>query len=52
MADIFVPIKPRSDLALMNGLCYIILEQGWEDEKFISEKTSGFKEFRKHIFNN
>ena len=52
MADIFVPIKPRSDLALMNGLCYIILEQGWEDEKFIKEKTSGFKEFKKHIFNN
>lgn len=52
MADIYVPILPRSDLALMNGLCYIILEQGWEDEKFISERTSGYKEFRKHIFEN
>ncbi len=31
MADIFVPIKPRSDLALLNGLCYIIFEQGWDD---------------------
>ncbi|MBU3015936.1 nitrate reductase [Poseidonibacter lekithochrous] len=52
MADIFVPIKPRSDLALMNGLAYIILEQGWEDEKFISERTTGFKDFRKHIMAN
>jgi assimilatory nitrate reductase catalytic subunit len=52
MADIFVPIKPRSDLALMNGLCYIIMEQGWEDEAFIKERTSGYKEFRKHIFEN
>ncbi|HIP11759.1 MAG TPA: nitrate reductase [Arcobacter sp.] len=49
MADIFVPLAPRSDLALMNGLCYIILEQGWEDTKFIKNKTSGYKEFRKHI---
>ena len=49
MADIFVPIKPRSDLALLNGLCYIILEQGWEDEKFIADRTSGYREFRKHI---
>jgi assimilatory nitrate reductase catalytic subunit len=49
MADIFVPIKPRSDLALMNGLCYIILEQGWEDQKFIKKHTSGYKEFRRHI---
>ncbi|PHS33325.1 MAG: molybdopterin oxidoreductase [Sulfurovum sp.] len=52
MADIFVPLKPRSDLALLNGLCYIILEQGWEDEKFISERTNGFKEFKKHILAN
>jgi assimilatory nitrate reductase catalytic subunit len=49
MADIFVPIAPRSDLALMNGLCYIIMEQGWEDEKFITDKTSGYREFKKHI---
>ncbi len=52
MADIYLPIKPRSDLALINGLCYIIFEQGWEDEKFIREKTSGIKEFKKHILNN
>ncbi|MEA2029190.1 MAG: nitrate reductase [Campylobacterota bacterium] len=52
MADVFLPIKPRSDLALMNGLCYIIMEQGWEDEKFIHERTSGYKAFRKHIFEN
>ncbi len=52
MADMFVPIKPRSDLALMNGLCYIILEQAWQDEKFINERTTGFKEFKKHIMSN
>ncbi len=52
MADIYVPLKPRSDLALMNGLCYIILEQGWENEKFIKTRTTGFKAFRKHIMNN
>jgi assimilatory nitrate reductase catalytic subunit len=52
MADIFVPLNPRSDLALMNGLCYIIMEQGWEDEIFIKERTSGYKEFRSHIMKN
>lgn len=52
MADMYVPLNPRSDLALMNGLCYIILEQGWENKKFINERTSGYKEFRKHIFEN
>jgi len=52
MADIFVPLAPRSDLALINGLCYIIFEQGWEDEKFIKERTSGYREFRKNIMEN
>ena len=52
MADIYVPIKPRSDLFLLNALCYIIIEQGWEDEKFINENTLGYKEFKKHILCN
>jgi len=52
MADIFVPLKARSDLALLNGLCYIIMEQGWEDELFIKERTNGYREFRKHIMKN
>ena len=49
MADIYLPIKPRTDLALINGLCYIIWEQGWMDEKFINERTVGYKEFIKQI---
>ncbi len=52
MADIFIPLTPRSDLALLNGLCYIIMEQGWEDEKFINARTNGYKEFKKHIIAN
>ncbi|BDY13678.1 molybdopterin oxidoreductase family protein [Hydrogenimonas cancrithermarum] len=49
MADIYLPIKPRTDLAFINGLCYIIWEQGWMDETFINERTVGYKEFIKDI---
>jgi len=49
MADIFVPIKPRTDLALFNGLAYIIMEQGWEDEGYIKANTNGYKELKKHL---
>jgi assimilatory nitrate reductase catalytic subunit len=51
MADLFVPIKPRSDLALFNGLAYIIIEQGWEDEGYINANTNGYKELKKHLQN-
>ena len=38
--------KPGTDIALINGLMYIILEKGWEDQKFIVERTEGFEEFK------
>ncbi len=38
--------KPGTDVALINGLMHIILEKGWEDQKFILRRTEGFKEFK------
>ena len=38
--------KPGTDIALVNGLMYIILEKGWEDKRFIEERTEGFDEFK------
>ncbi len=51
MADIYVPIKARTDLALFNGLAYIIIEQGWENEAYIKTNTNGYKELKKHLQN-
>ena len=38
--------NPGTDIALINGLMYIILEKGWEDKTFIEERTEGFEEFK------
>jgi formate dehydrogenase alpha subunit len=38
--------RPGTDVALINGLMNIILEKGWEDKKFIAERTEGFEEFK------
>jgi formate dehydrogenase major subunit/formate dehydrogenase alpha subunit len=38
--------KPGTDIALLNGLMYILLEKGWEDKKFIQERCEGFDEFK------
>ncbi len=38
--------KPGTDIALINGLMYIILEKGWEDRSFIERRTEGFDEFK------
>src|SRR5574341_1426648 len=41
--------RPGTDVALMNGLMYIILEKGWENRAFIDERTEGFDEFKATI---
>ncbi len=38
--------RPGTDIPLINGLMYIILEKGWEDRQFIEERTEGFEEFK------
>ena len=48
-ATLHVRQRPGTDVALLNGLMYIILEKGWEDRKFIDERTEGFEEFRTTI---
>ena len=42
MADIWLQLKPGSDVALLNGLMHIILRDGLQNQDFISHCTSGF----------
>ena len=38
--------RPGTDIALVNGLMYIILEKGWQNQAFIDERTENFDEFK------
>ena len=42
VADVWLRLKPGSDVALLNGLMHIILRDGLQDRDFISHCTSGF----------
>ena len=45
-ATLHIRQRPGTDVALINGLMHIILQKGWEDKKFIAERTEGFDEFK------
>ena len=49
MADIFLPVKPRSDIALLNGIAHILIRDGWIDQDYIARHTTGFEELRAHL---
>jgi NADPH-dependent sulfite reductase flavoprotein alpha-component len=41
-ADLYLPIRPGTDLALLNGLLRLIVEAGHTDDAFIAEHTDGW----------
>ena len=41
-ADLYLPIKPGTDLALLNGLLHLLVESGDIDADFIAEHTEGW----------
>jgi assimilatory nitrate reductase catalytic subunit len=42
-ADLYLPVRPGTDLALLMGLLHVVLRDGLEDRQFIAEHTSGFE---------
>jgi formate dehydrogenase major subunit len=44
LADTFLPIRPGSDVALLNGMMHVIVEEGLTDQAFIAQRTSGYDE--------
>ncbi|MCK0471847.1 molybdopterin oxidoreductase family protein [Halalkalibacter sp. APA_J-10(15)] len=49
MADWHIQLKPGTDAALANGLLKLIIEHGYIDEAFLSERTTGFDEVMDHV---
>ena len=46
MADVYLPVKPRSDLALINAILRIIIDEELYDERYVAQHTTGFDELR------
>ena len=49
MADIYLPVKPRSDIALLNGIAHILIREDLIDHNYIAEHTTGFAEFAEFV---
>ncbi|MFB3765955.1 MAG: formate dehydrogenase subunit alpha [Methanotrichaceae archaeon] len=49
IADIWISPKPGTDIAWINALLSIIIQEGLIDEDFISKRTTGFDEVHKAV---
>ncbi|MBM3277605.1 MAG: nitrate reductase [Candidatus Handelsmanbacteria bacterium] len=48
LADIYLPIRPRGDIDLLNGLIHLVIEHGYARREFIDAHTRGFAELEAH----
>ena len=44
-ADVFLQIKPGTNIALLNGMINVILDKDLHDREYIEERTENFEEF-------
>jgi formate dehydrogenase major subunit len=50
-ADLFLPLTPGTDVALLNSMMHVILREGLEDQDFIKNRTRDFEKLKKVIEN-
>ncbi len=51
MANLHLPLKPRSDLALANGIAHILIRHGLINRAYIDLHTTGFDELARFLEN-
>jgi formate dehydrogenase major subunit len=45
----YLPFKPDTDVAMLNALMNVIVEEGLVDDDFIASRTIGYEELRKNV---
>ena len=47
-ADLWLSVKPGTDMALALGMIHIIIEKHWYENEYIQNHTYGFEELKRH----
>lgn len=49
MADVYLPLRPRSDIVLINGMMHVLIRAGLIDRDYIDRHTAGFAELERSL---
>ena len=49
LADLHVPVRPRGDIALLNGILVVLVEEGFVDVEAIRETVDGLEDLIEHL---
>jgi len=48
-ADVWLNLKPGTNIAMINGIIHVILKKKWENKKFIKDRTEDFMELQAKV---
>jgi len=48
-ADLHLPLKPGTDVALLMGMAKVIIDEGLHDQKYIEERCENFDKFKESL---
>ncbi len=49
LANLWLPLKPGTDVALLNGIAYVILKENLYNKEFIEKHVENFEGYREYI---
>lgn len=49
LADLHLPLRPRTDLALLNGIAHLLIRYGLIDRDYIARHTTGFEQLARGL---
>ncbi|CFY10098.1 Formate dehydrogenase, alpha subunit [Syntrophomonas zehnderi OL-4] len=49
IADVYMQFRPGTDVALLNGMMNVIINEGLLDQKFITERTEAFEDMKQIV---
>jgi formate dehydrogenase major subunit len=48
-AEIYAAQRPGTDVAVLNGIMQIIIKNGWQDKKYITDRCEEFASFKEEV---
>ena len=46
-----IALRPGTNVAVLNMMMYYIIKEGLADDNFIGNRTEGFEDYKKELFN-
>jgi anaerobic selenocysteine-containing dehydrogenase len=49
VADLHLPVRPRTDIVLLNGMIKLLIDEGLVDHGYVAASTEGYEELAAHV---